>query len=88
MLIKINKEGEKVLNLSFGSDEPEPVKEIPKPEFIGSAERARIAAAEAAKIVESAEESKVTEGSSAFMELYGGYYESESSNDNSSKSFY
>jgi len=49
MLIKVKREGEgnRVFDLSFGSDEPE----VEIKRFIGSAERARIAAAEAARIV-------------------------------------
>jgi hypothetical protein len=59
MLIKIKDEGNKIFDLSFGSEEPEVIVK----RFTGSADRARIAAAEAARIAA---------GIWPFMELSGG----------------
>jgi hypothetical protein len=75
MLIKVNKEGEKVFNLSFGNEEPEVIVK----RFTGSAERARIAAAEA---------NAIAAGISTFMELYGGYSSDNNKPEDTAKNYY
>jgi hypothetical protein len=77
MLIKVNKENTQgnVFNISFGSEEPEVVVK----KFVGSAERARLAAAEAAAIAA---------GIYGFMELQGGYSSDNNKPEDNAKNYY
>jgi len=77
MLIKVKKEDTQgnVFNLSFGSEEPEVVVK----RFVGSAERARLAAAEAAAIAA---------GIYGFMELQGGYSSDNNKPEDNAKNYY